>query len=98
VFNAMEAFKDDFCCITMDRCAMDHLGIQKFFYMGYCIGGPFGLKLVERAPDWVVAAVLCQPVGHRPENADVMYNSGRDVWAPELRAFLRSHQPVTAGR
>jgi hypothetical protein len=30
--------------------------------------------------------VLCQPVGHRPENADVMYNSGRDVWAPELRA------------
>jgi hypothetical protein len=30
--------------------------------------------------------VLCQPVGHRPENPDVMYNSGRDNWAPELRA------------
>ena len=65
---------------------MDHLGMQKFFYMGYCIGGTFGLKLIERAPDRVVAAVLCQPVGHRPENPDVMYNSGRDVWAPELRA------------
>ena len=65
---------------------MDHLGIQQFFYMGYCIGGRFGLKLIERAPDRVVAAVLCQPVGHRPENPDVMYNSGRDVWAPELRA------------
>ena len=40
---------------------MDHLGIQKFFYMGYCIGGCFaGLKLIERAPDRVVAAVLCQ--------------------------------------
>jgi pimeloyl-ACP methyl ester carboxylesterase len=120
----MEAFKDDFCCITMDQRnanggestgpipvgdawgafaddqlgLMDHLGIQKFFYMGYGIGGAFGLKLIERAPDRVVAAVLCQPVGHRPENPDVMYNPGRDVWAPELRAFLRSHQPVTAGR
>jgi hypothetical protein len=25
-----------------------------------------------------------QPVGHRPENRDVMYKSGKDVWAPEL--------------
>jgi pimeloyl-ACP methyl ester carboxylesterase len=112
VFNAMEAFKNDFRCITMDQRnanggestgpipasdpwgafaddqlgLMDHLGVQKFLYMGYCIGGPFGLKLIERAPERVVAAVLCQPVGHRPENPDVMYNSGRDVWGPELRA------------
>jgi hypothetical protein len=41
---------------------------------------------MERAPDRVVAGVCCQPVGHRPENPDVMYNSGRDVWAPELLA------------
>ena len=65
---------------------MDHLGIGQFFYMGYCIGGSFGLKLMERAPQRIVASVLCQPVGHRPENPDVMYNSGRDVWAKELRA------------
>lgn len=65
---------------------MDHLGIQQFFYMGYCISGPFGYKLMERAPDRVVAAVLCQPVGHRPENPDVMYNQGRAEWAPELHA------------
>jgi pimeloyl-ACP methyl ester carboxylesterase len=65
---------------------MDHLGIREFFFMGYCIGGPFALKLMERAPDRVVAGVLCQPVGHRPENPDVMYNSGRDSWAPELCA------------
>jgi pimeloyl-ACP methyl ester carboxylesterase len=64
---------------------MDHLGIREFFFMGYCIGGPFALKLMERAPERVVAAVLCQPVGHRPENPDVMYNSGRDVWAKEFR-------------
>ncbi|HEY2184527.1 MAG TPA: alpha/beta hydrolase [Xanthobacteraceae bacterium] len=65
---------------------MDHLGIREFFFMGYCIGGPFALKLMERAPERVVAAVLCQPVGHRPENPDVMYDSGRDVWAKEFRA------------
>ena len=43
---------------------MDHLGIGEFFFMGYCIGGPFALKRMERAPERVVAAVLCQPVGH----------------------------------
>ena len=65
---------------------MDHLGIREFFFMGYCIGGCFALKLMERAPDRVVAGVVCQTVGHRPKNPDVMYNSGRDVWAPELLA------------
>src|SRR6266446_4533090 len=112
VFNAMEEFKNEFRCITMDQRnanggessgpipvndpwgafaddqlgLMDHLGIREFFFMGYCIGGPFALKLMERAPDRVVAGVLCQPVGHRPENPDVMYNSGRDTWAPALCA------------
>ena len=57
--------------------------------MGYCIGGPFALKLMQRAPDRVVAAVLCQPVGHRPENPDVTYKSGKDNWAPALL----SHRP-----
>src|SRR6266566_9526459 len=64
---------------------MDHLGIRQFFFFGNCIGGSFALKLMERAPDRVVAGVLSQPIGHRPENPDVMYNSGRDVWAPEFR-------------
>ena len=64
---------------------MDYLGVQRFMYFGNCIGGPFGLKLMERAPDRVVAGVLSQPVGHRPENPDVMYNSGRDNWGPEFR-------------
>jgi pimeloyl-ACP methyl ester carboxylesterase len=63
---------------------MDHLGVREFFFMGYCIGGPFVLKMMEKAPDRLAAGVLCQPVGHRPDNPDVMYNSGRDGWAPEL--------------
>ena len=53
---------------------MDHLGIRQFFFMGYCIGGCFALKLMERAPDRVVAGVLCQTVGHRDDDPDVMYN------------------------
>jgi pimeloyl-ACP methyl ester carboxylesterase len=63
---------------------MDHLGIRQFFFFGNCIGGPFALKLMERAPDRVLAGVLSQPVGHRPENPDVMYNSGV-AWAKEMR-------------
>ena len=34
-------------------------------------------------PARLVAAVLSQPVGHRPEQPDYMYNSGKDVWAKE---------------
>ena len=63
---------------------MDHLGIREFFYMGYCIGGCFAGKLLERAPERVVAAVLHQTVGHRPELPDYMYDAGKNVWAPEL--------------
>src|SRR5262245_223546 len=29
---------------------MDHLGIRQFFFFGNCIGGPFAMKLMERAP------------------------------------------------
>ena len=65
---------------------MDHLGIREFMVLGCCIGGPFVLKLMERAPRRVIAGVLCQPVGHRPEDPDVMHRSGHDVWAPELIA------------
>src|ERR1700744_2765309 len=35
---------------------MDHLGIDKFFCFGNCIGGPFAMKLMQRAPQRVVAA------------------------------------------
>jgi len=64
---------------------MDHLGIRQFLFFGNCIGGSFALKLMERAPERVDAGVLSQPIGHRPESPDVMYNSGRDGWAKEFR-------------
>jgi pimeloyl-ACP methyl ester carboxylesterase len=73
---------------------MDHFGVHQFLFFGNCIGGSFALKLMERAPERVIAAVLSQPIGHRPENPDVMYNSGRDVWAKE---FLAGRSDVSMG-
>jgi pimeloyl-ACP methyl ester carboxylesterase len=64
---------------------MDHLGIDKFCFFGNCIGGPFAMKLMERAPQRVVAAILSQPVGHNPAIPDYMYDAGKTVWAKELR-------------
>ena len=63
---------------------MDHLGIDKFMVLGFCIAGPFIWNLLERAPDRVVAAVPAQPVGFRPEMPTVMYDSGMTRWGPEL--------------
>ena len=99
VINAMEAYKDDFRCITMDQRnanggestgplaiddpwggfaedqigLMDHLAIDQFAYMGYCIGGCFAGKLLEQAPDRVAIAVFCQSVGHWPEDPAIPF-------------------------
>lgn len=64
---------------------MDHLGIERFFFFGNCIGGPFAMKLMEQAPQRIAAAILSQPVGHGPANPDYMYDAGKTVWARELR-------------
>jgi pimeloyl-ACP methyl ester carboxylesterase len=63
---------------------MDHLGIDKFMVLGFCIGGPFIWNLMKRAPDRVVAAVPAQPVGFRPEMPTVLYDGSMANWGPEL--------------
>ena len=63
---------------------MDHLGIDKFMVLGFCIGGPFIWNLMNRAPDRVVAAVPAQPVGFRPELPNVMYDLSLTGWGAEL--------------
>jgi pimeloyl-ACP methyl ester carboxylesterase len=65
---------------------MDHLGIDKFMVMGFCIGGPFIWNLLERAPNRVVAAVLAQPSGSRPEMRDLFYDNNMKSWGPALTA------------
>ena len=65
---------------------MDHLGIGKFMVMGFCIGGPFIWNLLKRAPDRIVAAVLAQPSGSRPEMRDLFYENNMKDWGPALTA------------
>jgi pimeloyl-ACP methyl ester carboxylesterase len=63
---------------------MDHLGIEKFMVLGFCIGGPFIWNLLRRAPNRIVAAVLAQPSGSRPEMRDLFYDNNMKGWGPEL--------------
>jgi len=65
---------------------MDHLGIDKFMVLGFCIGGPFIWSLLKRASDRVVAAVLAQPSGSRPEMRDLFYENNMKGWGPGLVA------------
>jgi pimeloyl-ACP methyl ester carboxylesterase len=111
-FNAIDEFKNEYRCITMDlRNAeggqssgpleigrpwdahaddqlglMDHLGIKEFMVMGFCIGGPFIWNLLRRAPTRIVAAVLAQPSGFRPEMPDLFYQNNITGWGPALVA------------
>src|SRR5215470_2493568 len=65
---------------------MDHLRIDKFMVLGFCIGGPFIWNLLKRAPDRIVAAVLAQPSGSRPEMRDLFYDNNMKGWGPAVTA------------
>ena len=73
-----DAFTDDHIGL------MDHLGIDKFLVIGFCIGGPFIWNLLKRAPGRVVAAVLAQPSGSRPEMRDLFYDGNMKGWGPQI--------------
>ncbi len=61
---------------------MDHLGIDKFMVLGFCIGGPFIWNLLEKAPERISAAVLAQPSGFSTEEPDFYYQANANRWAP----------------
>jgi len=63
---------------------MDHLGIDKFMVIGFCIAGPFIWNVMKRARNRVVAAVPAQPVGFRPELPTSLYDSQKTGWAEPL--------------
>jgi pimeloyl-ACP methyl ester carboxylesterase len=62
---------------------LDHLGVERFHAMGACIGASFVLKLIEQAPQRVVAAVLQQPVGVTDDN-EQLYDAMWRGWGKEL--------------
>ena len=63
---------------------LDHLGIDRFMVMGFCIGGPLIWNLLKRAPNRVVAAVLAQPSGYRKEMPTYFYDNNMANWGPDL--------------
>jgi len=75
--NPWDAFTDDHLRL------MDHLGIDRCFVLGFCIGGPLIWNLLRRAPSRVVAAVLADPSGVDPARPDFFYPYYRTSWAPE---------------
>src|SRR5215472_15678610 len=71
---------------------IDHLGIDKFAVMGFCIGGPFIWSLLKRAPNRIVAAVLAQPVGWRPEMRDPKYPGS--FWVGGARQIIAKQPEI----
>lgn len=65
---------------------LDHLGVSEFFALGMCIGGPFVLKLCERAPERARAVVSCQPVGAHRDDVDTMHRFSLG-WAEAYRGW-----------
>jgi len=63
---------------------LDHLKIDRFMVLGFCIGGPFIWNLLKHAPSRIIAAVTAQPVGFRPEKPDVLVEHSTTNWVPDF--------------
>ena len=63
---------------------MDHLGIDRFLVMGFCIGGPMIHNLLRLAPERIAAAALMQPSGFNPDAPDIFYQNNTARWGPPL--------------
>lgn len=70
---------------TDDQLAlMDHLGIDNFMVMGFCIGGPMIWNLLKRAGDRVVSAVLVHPSGYTSSHHSRSYDNNMSAWGPKF--------------
>ena len=63
---------------------MSHLGVDRFHVLGCCIGCSYALRLIQRAPERVAAAVIEQPIGISEENRSVLPQHLFGRWAEEL--------------
>ena len=79
---------DDWSTYTDDHLALlDHLEIDKAHLLGGCIGGPYCMGVIERAPERVAAAVLQQPIGNDGNNRELFFGMF-DQWADALRPAM----------
>ena len=70
---------------TEDQLAvLDHLGVDKFAVIGFCIGGPLIWNLLKHTQGRATAAILAQPSGWRPELPTYNYDNNMKMYAPEL--------------
>src|SRR5258707_5845174 len=60
---------------------MDHLRVDKFMVMGFCIRGPFIWNLLKRARGREDPGVLMQPSGYRPTMPDPIYQNNLKRYA-----------------
>jgi pimeloyl-ACP methyl ester carboxylesterase len=74
---------DNWSTFTGDQLALlDHLAVDRCHVIGMCIGGPYIMGLLHRAPERFSSAVILQPVGVDGDNAALleMFHS----WAKDL--------------
>ena len=66
---------------------IDHLGFDKFFVMGGCIGGSYCFEAIEQAPGRIAGAVLQNPIG---------LWENRDQWDASVKGYgetVRARDP-----
>lgn len=85
--DGWDAYADDHLLL------LDALGIEHCHLLGACIGPSFALKLIERAPQRVVSAVLQQPIGKSPDNG-ALRREMFQAWGGSLDTPVE--QPVLA--
>lgn len=86
-------FDDPWNAHTDDQLGLlDHLGVDKFLVMGFCIGNPLIWNLMKRAPGRIVASVHAQPSGVDPKRPGFFIKNNLEKWAPGL---LASRKDIT---
>ena len=68
---------------TEDQLALlQHLGINRFKVLGFCIGGPMIWNLLKHCAERVDCAVLVHPSGYNSSAPDIYYKNNMANWAP----------------
>ena len=88
----MERTWDSFLDDQLDL--MDHLGIDRFMVMGFCIGGPMIWNMLKQTSERVVAAILVHPSGYISSHPDIYFTNNINDWAPK---FVNRQSNITMG-